>query len=73
MIFLQKNLFTARILQKCFKETLRKVSFQFQLKFEDITPVFKTNYRLQKNNYRLISVLPVISKILEKLRLMQNK
>ena len=37
----------------------------------DITPVFKKNNLLEKENYRPVSVLPVVSKIFE--RIMQKQ
>lgn len=69
--FCKKFYSTARILQKPFNETLRTASFPYQLEFTDKNPVFKKSYCLKKDNYRPVSVLLVISKILE--RLAQNK
>ena len=36
------------------------------MKIAEVTPVFKKNDRISKENYRPVSVLPVISKIFEK-------
>ena len=44
-----------------------KGMFPSALKHADITPVFKKGYRSSKETYRPVSILPVISKILEKL------
>ena len=55
----------------------KKLSFDFNtctslgifpnnLKHADVTPVFKKGDRLDKSNYRPISILPVISKIFER-------
>ena len=41
--------------------------FPSVLKHADITPVFKKGCRSSKETYRPVSILPVISKILEKL------
>ncbi|ELU17988.1 hypothetical protein CAPTEDRAFT_81113, partial [Capitella teleta] len=38
-----------------------------ELKFGNITPIFKAGNVMKFQNYRLISVLPVFSKILERL------
>ena len=56
---------TAPTLQKLFNEILRKGNFLDKLKLADITPVFKKNNPLEKENYRPVSVLPVVSKILK--------
>ena len=41
------------------------------MKLADITPVYKKNDPLDKTNYRSISILPVVSKIFE--RIMQKQ
>ena len=46
---------------------LIKGTFPSVLEDGDITPVFKKEYRGSKENYRPVSILPVISKIFEKL------
>ena len=50
-----------------FNESLKKSTFPSILKNANITPVFKKWHRGSKENYRPVSVLPVISKMLEKL------
>ena len=50
-----------------FNECLDKGTFPSILKHANITPVFKKGYKGSKNNYRPVSILPVISKIFEKL------
>ena len=62
---------TAAVLQKRFIEILRTGNFLDRLKLADITPVFKKNNPLEKENYRPAGVLPVVSKILE--RIMQKQ
>ena len=41
--------------------------FPSNLKYADVTPVYKKGERVDKNNYRPISLLPALSKIFEKL------
>ena len=48
-------------------ESIRKSTFSFILKKANITPVFKKRHRDSKENYLPVSILPVISKIFEKL------
>ena len=50
-----------------FNVCVDKGTFPSVLKHADITPVFKKGYRGSKENYRPVSILPVISKIFEKL------
>ena len=50
-----------------FNVCVDKSTFPSVLKHANITPVFKKGYRGSKENYRPVSILPVISKILEKL------
>ena len=40
--------------------------FPSNLKYADITPIFKKIDRLLKNNYRPVSILPTLSKVYEK-------
>ena len=41
--------------------------FPSKLKLAKVTPIFKLNDKLSVNNYRSISLLPVFSKLVEKL------
>ena len=50
-----------------FNECVDKVTFPSILKHANITPVFKKGYKGSNDNYRPVSILPVISKIFEKL------
>ena len=50
-----------------FNESIKKSTFPSILENANITPVFKKGYRSSKENYRPESILPVISKIFEKL------
>ena len=62
---------TAETLQKLFNQALTAGEFPSNLKNADVTPVFKKNNPLNKENYRPVSALPIISKVFEKL--MQNQ
>ena len=62
---------SARVLHKLFNDSIEKTDFPQNLKLADITPVYKKNYPLDKTNYRPISMLPVVSKIFE--RIMQKQ
>ena len=50
-----------------FNEAICSSKFPATFKFANVTPVFKKGNRNQKDNYRPISILPIISKIFEKL------
>ena len=70
MLFQQKysRNVQAQLHQFCKKyKILRTLNFPDKLKLADITPFFKKNNPLEKENYRLVSVLPVVSKIFERL------
>ena len=58
---------TAETLQQLFNQALRTGEFPSNLKNADVTHVFKKNNPLSKENYRPVSVLPIISKVFEKL------
>ena len=50
-----------------FRAALREGIFPDEMKVTKISPIFKGGNNLQAENYRPISVLPVFSKILEKI------
>ena len=50
-----------------FNEWVDKGTFPSILKHANITPVFKKGCKVSKGNYRPVSILPVVSKIFEKL------
>ena len=62
---------TVETLEHLFKKPLTTRQFPSNLKMTDVTPEFKKNNPLSKENYRPVSVLPIISKVFEKL--MQNQ
>ena len=53
------------------KETVQKGAFPKDLKYADVTPVFKKDNPLLAKNYRAPSVLPTVSQIFE--RIMQKQ
>ena len=54
-------------LANCINESIKKNKFPNELKAEDITPIFKKEDPLNKENCRPVSVLPTISKICERI------
>ncbi|KAL0860028.1 hypothetical protein ABMA27_010343 [Loxostege sticticalis] len=56
----------ARELSNCINLCLEAGEFPTSLKTAKVTPIFKSGSRLDSNNYRPISVLPVLSKIFER-------
>ena len=48
-----------------FNDSLLKGTFPDSLKFENITPVQKKDEQTDKENYRPVSILPLLSKIFE--------
>ena len=57
----------ARIIKKLFNQCIRESVYPSILKIARITPIFKKGRRALIENYRPISVLPVLNKIFEKL------
>ena len=58
---------TVETLQRFFNQALSTGEFPSNLKNSDVTPVFKKKDLLNKENYRPVSVLPIILKVFEKL------
>ena len=59
------------ILHKLFNDSIETSIFPDSLKLADVTPVLKKKDPSEKSNYRPVSVLPIISKVFEKLILKQ--
>ena len=57
----------AEIICKYFNESLEIRKFPDCLKIANVTPIFKTDACISKNNYRPVSILPILSKIFERL------
>ena len=55
------------ILTKIFDESFEKGVFPDLMKNAMVTPIYKGGSKLELKNYRPVSVLPILSKILEKL------
>ena len=62
---------SAEILQQLFNQALTTEEFPGNLKNANVTPAFKKNNPLSKKKHRHVSVLPIVSKLFEKL--MQNQ
>ena len=57
----------AKMIHIDFNASITDGIFRNNLKYADVSPIFKTGDTLLKSNYRPISILPVISKIFERL------
>ena len=57
----------AEVMRKYFIESLEKSKFPDCLKSANVTTVFKKGARTSKNNYRPVSILPILSKLFERL------
>ena len=55
----------SQYLPQIFSESIETTDFLNELKYSDITPVYKKNNRHEKENYRPISIISVIYKILK--------
>ena len=60
-------LFFTDVLYNNINNSIYSGTFPNKLKIADVTPIYKTNGRNDKENYRPISILPSISKIYEKI------
>ena len=56
----------SRFFQANFNNANETSTFPEQLKYADVKPVFKKDFRTDKKNYRPISILPNVSKIYER-------
>ena len=54
-------------LQIIFNNSIEQSSFPDELKFADVSSLFKKEVKTFKGNYRPISVLPTVSQVLERL------
>ena len=65
---LKESRFCFPELTNCINESLTNNKFPDTLKLSDITPVFKKLDPSDKSNYRLVSILPLVSKVFEKIK-----
>ena len=64
---LKESEFTFETLTNCINKSIETGYFPDSLKEANITSIFKKDDPLDKSNYRAVSILPVISKVLERL------
>ena len=64
---LKESTFCFPELTNCINESLTNNKFPDTLKLSDITPVFKKLDPSDKANYRPVSILPLVSKVFEKI------
>ena len=57
----------AEIICSQFNESINSSKFPLSFKLANTTPVFKNESRNHKNNYRPVTILPIISKVFEKI------
>ena len=59
------------LLTKIINSSIRNGCFPDELKAAEVTPIFKKNDNLDKENYRPVSVLPHVSKVFERIMYIQ--
>ena len=64
---LKQSGFTYQILTDCINDAINKGVFPDSLKIANITPAHKKDEPTDKENYRPVSVLPLLSKVFERL------
>ena len=64
---LKQSGFTYQILTDCINDAINKIVFPDSLKIVNIAPVHKKDEPTDKENYRPVSVLPLLSKAFERL------
>ena len=57
----------SQVMTKYFSDTVNTSEFPSAMKLADVIPVFKKNERPIKKNHRPVSILPIFSKIFEKI------
>ena len=56
----------SEVLTKLFNNTILTSNFPDKLKVADVSPIFKKDDPQKSKNYRPVSVLPVVSKVFER-------
>ena len=64
---LKESTFCFPELTNCINESLTNNKFPDTLKLSDITPIYKKLDPSDKANYRPVSILPLLSKVFEKI------
>ena len=64
LVKINEGIFSRLIFQN-FNQSLVNGEFPHCLKQAEVIPVFKKEEKLDKSNYRFVSILPVISKIMK--------
>ena len=64
---LKESKFTFELLTNCINKSIETGCFPESLKEANITSIFKKDGPLDKSNYRPVSILPLISKVYERL------
>ena len=63
--------FSFHFLTNCITEAIKNKKFPGSLKLSNIVPVHKKKDATDKTNYRLVSILPLLSKVFEKVMYIQ--
>ena len=58
--------FTFAIITACINKAIETGNFPDSLKMTNVTPAFKKEDPLDKSNYRPVSILPLLSKVYER-------
>ena len=60
-------------MKNCINHSIEETGiFPSSLKLGNITPIFKTDNPLDKSNYRPVSIMPLLSKVYERIQLPQH-
>ena len=58
--------FSFHFLTNCINEAIKNKKFPYSLKLSNVVPVHKKKDATDKTNYRPVSILPLLSKVFEK-------
>ena len=65
---LKESEFTFKTLKNCINQSLKTTGeFPGSLKLGNLTPIYKKDDPLDKSNYRLVSILTLLSKVYERI------
>ena len=71
LIILKKYYFSFHLLTNCINEAIKSTKFPDSLKLSNIVPVHKKKDPTDKTNYRPVSILPLLTKVFEKVMYIQ--